>query len=133
MSAKLDEFKGFIKKHPLLKQEVLSKRKTWQELYEEYVLLGEDEFSSYTEEETKQETKTEKKDDKKKDSSTEDLIKNIVGYVKKIDPDQITKTVTSIQKVIELFASFGAGASTTALAKKSTGDPLFDKRFDEWY
>lgn len=133
MSAKLDEFKGFIKKHPLLKQEVLSKRKTWQELYEEYVLLGEDEFSSYTEEETKKETKTEKKDDKKKDSSTEDLIKNIVGYVKKIDPDQITKTVTSIQKVIELFASFGAGASTTALAKKSTGDPLFDKRFDEWY
>lgn len=133
MSAKLDEFKGFIKKHPLLKQEVLSKRKTWQELYEEYVLLGEEEFSSYTEEETKQETKTEKKEDKKKDSSTEDLIKNIVGYVKKIDPDQVTKTVTSIQKIIELFASFGAGASTTALAKKSTGDPLFDKRFDEWY
>lgn len=133
MSAKLDEFKGFIKKHPLLKQEVLSKRKTWQELYEEYVLLGEDEFSSYTEEEAKQESKSEKKEDKKKDSSTEDLIKNIIGYVKKIDPDQVTKTVTSIQKVIELFASFGAGASTTALAKKSTGDPLFDKRFDEWY
>lgn len=131
MSAKLDEFKQFIKKHPLLKQEVLSKRKTWQELYEEYVLLGEEEFESYKKEE---ETVEEKKETStKKDSSTEDLIKNIVGYVKKIDPDQVTKTVTSIQKVLELFSSFGAGASSTALAKKSTGDPLFDKRFDEWY
>ncbi len=130
MSASLDEFKQFIKKHPLLKQEVLSKRKTWQELYEEYVLLGEEEFESYK----KEEQKTEKKEETpKKDSSTEDLIKNIVGYIKKIDPDQVTKTVTSIQKVLELFGSLGAGASSAALAKKSTGDPLFDKRFDEWY
>lgn len=131
MSAKLDEFKQFIKKHPLLKQEVLSKRKTWQELYEEFVLLGEEEFESYKKEESK--TEEVKETPAKKDSSTEDLIKSIVGYVKKIDPDQVTKTVTSIQKVLELFSSFGAGASSTALAKKSTGDPLFDKRFDEWY
>lgn len=135
MSEKLDEFKQFVKRHPLLKQEVLAKRKTWQQLYEEYVILGEDEFSSYTKEDNTEEVKDDVKTVKttKNDSATEDLIKNIVGYVKKIDPDQITKTVTSIQKVIELFSSFGAGAATSALAKKSTGDPLFDKRFDEWY
>ena len=135
MSEKLDEFKQFVKRHPLLKQEVLAKRKTWQQLYEEYVILGEDEFSAFTEEKAKEEVTEDSKETKpaKKDSSTEDLIKNIVGYVKKIDPDQITKTVTSIQKVLELFSSFGAGAATSALAKKSTGDPLFDKRFDEWY
>lgn len=56
-----------------------------------------------------------------------------MGYIKKIDPDQVTKTVTSIQKVLELISGFGAGASSSALAKKSTGDPLFDRRFDEWY
>lgn len=133
MSAKLDEFKEFIKRHPLLKQEVLSRRKTWQELYEEYVLLGEEEFDSYKKAESKEEAPAEKKETAKKDSSTEDLIKSVIGYVKKIDPDQVTKTVTSIQKVLELFSSFGAGASSAALAKKSTGDPLFDKRFDEWY
>ncbi|MBE6137290.1 MAG: hypothetical protein E7176_02720 [Erysipelotrichaceae bacterium] len=127
MSAKLDEFKEFIKRHPLLKQEVLSKKRTWQELYEDYVLLGEEAF-----EDEKEEVEV-KEPVKKKDSSTEDLIKNIMGYVKKINPDQVTKTVTSIQKVLELIGSFGAGASTQALAKKSTGDPLFDKRFDEWY
>lgn len=128
MSAKLDEFKEFIKRHPLLKQDVLSKKRTWQELYEDYVLLGEEAFTD--EKEVLEEQKSEPK---KKETGTEDLVKNILGYVKKINPDQVTKTVTSIQKVLELIGSFGAGASSTALAKKSTGDPLFDKRFDEWY
>lgn len=126
MSEKLDEFKKFVKAHPLLKTEVSSKRKTWQELYEDFVLLGEDAFIDDNT------TKTEIKKNTT-DNSTEDLIKTIVGYVKKIDPDQVTKTVTSIQKVLELIGGIGAGSATGALAKKSTGDPLFDKRFDEWY
>ena len=108
MESKLDEFKAFIKKHPLLKQDVISKKKTWQELYEDFVLLGEDGMVTNT-------PSTEKKIEKKEGST------------------QVTKTVTSIQKVLELFGSFGASSTAGALAKKSTGDPLFDKRFDEWY
>lgn len=130
MSAKLDEFKEFVKRHPLLKGMVQSKQKTWQELYEDYCILGE---SAFPEEEKKEETKEETKKETKSSSSTEDLIKTVVGYVKKIDPDQVTKTVTSIQKVLELFGGIGGAAAGSALAKKSTGDPLFDKRFDEWY
>lgn len=132
MSQKLDEFKEFVKRHPLIKEEVYSKRKTWQELYENFVILGEEAFI----EEPSKETKEAKEVGTKKEKTStqaEDVIKQIIGYVKKIDPDQVTKTVTSIQKVLELFGSFGAGASAGALAKKSTGDPLFDKRFDEWY
>lgn len=131
MSAKLDEFKQFVKRHPLLKGQVASRQKTWQELYEDYCILGEDAFP---EEKEETETKTEeKKSTSKTTSSTEELIKTVVGYVKKIDPDQVTKTVTSIQKVLELFGGIGGAAAGSALAKKSTGDPLFDKRFDEWY
>ena len=126
MSEKLDEFKKFVKAHPLLKNEVQSKRKTWQELYEDFVILVE---SAFDEEEVKV-SKT--KETKKEASSTEDMIKTIIGYVKKIDPDQVTKTVTSIQKVLELLGGL-SGGTAGALAKKSTGDPLFDKRFDEWY
>ena len=130
MSEKLEEFKSFIKRHPLLKNEVQSGRKTWQELYEDFVLLGEDSYSD----DQKEESKEVKKDETKSNSiNPENIINSVMGYVKKIDPDTITKTVTSIQKVIELFGSFGAGASSTALTKKSTGDPLFDKRFDQWY
>lgn len=129
MSAKLDEFKEFVKRHPLLKGMVQSKQKTWQELFEDYCILGESAFP----EEEKEETKPSEKKETKTSSSTEDLIKTVVGYVKKIDPDQVTKTVTSIQKVLELFGGIGGAATGSALAKKSTGDPLFDKRFDEWY
>ena len=127
MSDKLEEFKSFIKRHPLLKADVQSGKKTWQELYEDFVILGEESFV-----EDKEEVKETKKDDKTT-INAENLINSVMGYVKKIDPDSITKTVTSIQKVIELFGSFGAGASSSVLSKKSTGDPLFDKRFDQWY
>lgn len=127
MSAKLDEFKDFVKRHPLLKSLVDNKEKTWQQLYEDYCILGEEAFND------EEKPQLNKKEENKSSNNTEDLIKTIVGYVKKIDPDQVTKTVTSIQKVIELISGFTASSTTSALAKKSTGDPLFDKRFDEWF
>ena len=77
--------------------------------------------------------KEEKKEEKAKTDSPEDMIKNVLGYVKKIDPDNITKYVTSIQKVLELLASFGAGATAASASKKNTTDPLFDRKFDDWY
>ena len=129
MSAKLDEFKEFVKRHPLMKLQVLNKEKTWQQLYEDFCILGEEAFTSTDENIEVKETAKEVK----KSSQTEDMIKSIMGYVKKIDPDQVTKTVTSIQKVLELFGGIGGAAAGSALAKKSTGDPLFDKRFDDWY
>ena len=122
MSANMDRFKEYIKKNPNLKNEVIAKKKTWQELYEEFILIG-DEPKAVEPENPRADNKN---------SDTTQMLKNVIGYVKKIDPDQITKTVTSIQKVIELLASFGAGASV-ASASKSTLDPLFDRKFDEWY
>ena len=44
MSKKLDEFKEFVKKHPLMKLQVMNKEKTWQELYEDFCILGEEAF-----------------------------------------------------------------------------------------
>lgn len=129
MSAKLDEFKEFVKKHPLMKLQVMNKEKTWQQLYEDFCILGEEAF----EEPKKEEAVEPKKEEPKTTTQAEDLIKSIMGYVKKIDPDQVTKTVTSIQKVLELFGGISGAASGSALAKKSTGDPLFDRRFDDWY
>ena len=112
-----------------MKLQVLNKEKTWQQLYEDFCILGENAFIDTDQIEDVKEVKSELK----KTSQTEDMIKSIMGYVKKIDPDQVTKTVTSIQKVLELFGGLGGAAAGSALAKKSTGDPLFDKRFDDWY
>lgn len=133
----LDEFKEFVKAHPLLKDEVASKKRTWQSIYEDYVLLDDDSlWDKYKKPPiAKAEEEEAKAEDKKSSSSTDDMIKNVMNYVKKLNPDTITKTIGSIQKVIELIGSFGAGGTAAAAAssKKMTGDPLFDRRFDEWY
>lgn len=120
----LDEFKDFLKLHPLLKEEVLTHKKTWQEIYEQWVLFKDDTmWDKYKlEEKPKEEKKV-----------NDDLVKNVLSYVKKIDPDTITKYVSSIQKIIELVTSFSLGSELSQISKKKTGDPLFDRRFDEWY
>ena len=41
LQSRMDEFRNFISRYPLVKQEVLSGRKTWQQIYEDWVLLGE--------------------------------------------------------------------------------------------
>ena len=130
MSAKLDEFKEFVKKHPLMKLQVMNKEKTWQQLYEDFCILGEEAFIEEKKDENNIKTIGE---EEKPKTQTEEMNKTIMGYVKKIDPDQVTKTVTSIQKVLELIGGLGGAASGSAIAKKSIGDPLFDRRFDDWY
>lgn len=130
----IDNFKEFVKEHPLLKDEVREKRRSWQSIYEEWVLYDDEEnwnrYKKIKEEDTKKPVKEEEKV-----TSSDDMIKNIMGYVKKINPDSITKTIGSVQKLIELISSFGAGGAVGSVAstKKKTGDPLFDRRFDDWY
>ncbi len=38
----IDDFKQFVKKHPKLIQNVRKEQRRWQEVYENWVLLGED-------------------------------------------------------------------------------------------
>lgn len=132
----LEKFKVYIKEHPSLKDEVLNHKRTWQEIYEAYSLSLDDPFPEYKKKDIKIEAENGEKNAEpqtKKSESAEDMIKNVLGYVKKIDPDNITKYVTSIQKVLELLASFGAGATAASASKKNTTDPLFDRKFDDWY
>ncbi len=134
---KVEEFKAFVKDHPLLKDEVKNKIRTWQNIYEEWFFDNSDSsWSKYKKkEEIKQETKDKEEEETVKASSTDEMLKTIMGYVKKVNPDTINKSIDSIQKIMGLFSSFGAGAtaSTASQAKKKTGDPLFDRRFDDWY
>ena len=42
MSAKMEEFRVFVSKHPLLRDEVRKNTFTWQNIFEEWSLFGED-------------------------------------------------------------------------------------------
>lgn len=97
--SRLDEFRVFVKKYPLLKEEVINKRRTWQSIYEEWVLYGEDSQSweSYKED-TNQENNSPIKDGF---SSIKDVFTNI----KKIDPNKVNNTLNSVQKVLQIAQS----------------------------
>ena len=129
MSQKIEEFKEYVKTHPELKILIQNRSKTWQNLFEEWTLLGGVNIKGEDGETIKGKVPV-----SKDVAQLGEMLKTCMNYVKKINPDSITKTVTNVQKLLALVA--GIGAASTAKAAKSnkmTGDPLFDKRFDEWY
>ena len=132
MSQKIEEFKKYIKDNPHLKNKVDKREVTWQALFEEWTILGGVDTGG---ESVKETTKTTTSIPVTKEmAQLGDMIKTCVNYVKKINPDSISKTVTNLQKLMALVAGIGA-ANTAKAAKgnKMTGDPLFDKKFDDWY
>lgn len=139
MSQKIEEFKEFVKKRPEIKKVIDSKQKTWQNLFEEWTLLGSEATWDNYKEEGDASTKTSSTSKttipvSKEMAQLGDMLKACVGYVKKINPDNIAKTVNNVQKLMALVA--GIGVANTAKAAKGnrlTGDPLFDKKFDDWY
>ena len=139
MSRMIEEFKEFVKTRPEMKKLVDSKKKTWQNLFEEWTLLGSNAtWDNYKGEgDVNMKTSSTSKTTipvSKEMAQLGDMLKACVGYVKKINPDSIAKTVNNVQKLMALVA--GIGVANTAKASKSnklTGDPLFDKKFDDWY
>ena len=139
MSQKIDEFKEFVKANPTIKKIVDDKNKNWQNLFEEWSILGpEKTLEGYnTEGGVNVKTSSTSKSSipvTKEMAQIGELIKTCVNYAKKINPDSIAKTVNNVQKLMALVAGIGA-ANTAKAAKgnKLTGDPLFDKKFDDWY
>ena len=132
MSQRIEEFKKYIKENPGLKSRVDKREVSWQQLFEEWTILG---SVSDGGEVVKETVKTPSSIPVTKEmAQLGDMIKTCVNYVKKINPDSISKTVTNLQKLMALVAGIGA-ANTAKAAKgnKMTGDPLFDKKFDDWY
>ena len=105
MESRIDEFRTFVRKYPRIKDDVKNGVKTWQVLYEDWVMLGEEDsvWDIYKETTSKADIGSKKLDD----LLTTSNIKNIIEYVKKINPDSISKTLNTIQKVLQITQSFG--------------------------
>ena len=121
MESRIDEFREFVKKYPLIKEDVKNNKRTWQSFYEDWVLLGEDDgiWDIYKSSRTSSDLGNKKLDD----LLTTSNIKNIVEYVKKINPDSISKTLNTIQKVLQITQSFGS--------KPSPG--LYNANYNSWW
>ena len=114
-ASRMPEFKEFVSRHPLIREEVVKGNKTWQNIYEDWVILGEnnDIWTPYK-------VNTEKTD--KIDLLSSENLKNIMGYIKKINPDSISKTLNTVQKILQI---------TQGLGGKPTG--LYNANYNSWW
>ena len=99
MSSRMDDFREFVRKYPKLKDEVRDGKTTWQSIYEEWVLYGDkNDWSKYEEK---------KEEEKKNITVSVDSLKNMFGYIKKINPDDLNKALNTVQKVIQIVQTVG--------------------------
>lgn len=115
---KVIEFKDFVKRHPKIKNVVRSKEKTWQEIFEEWYMFGEEddmweEYKTNSSETEKTSTKskaiknTESTKKSKKDS---DFMAQVFSMIKNIDMNDlqshinnVSGAISNVQQLIEQF------------------------------
>jgi hypothetical protein len=88
------EFKEFVRNNPKLILEVRNGHSTWQELYEDWYLLGEDD-----ERWGKSGTQKSSEKESNADSKT-DWMSTILGKVQKMDPDQIQHYINNLSQAL---------------------------------
>ena len=84
----IDDFKAFVKTIPAIREEVVKGRYTWQQLYEFYVLYGEDDkmWEPY------------------KHNRTD--LTGLLDILKNVDLDALSKSFEGLQKILDLVITF---------------------------
>lgn len=122
MTSRMDEFRKFVNNHQTIRNDVLSGKRTWQQIYEDWVILGEGD-ESWKQYETTKEEPPKSSSKKLEDLFTSENMKTIVGYIKKINPDTLSKTLNTIQKVLQITQGFGSNASSG----------LYNANYNSWW
>ncbi|MES5917983.1 YlbD family protein [Bacillus cereus group sp. RP37] len=132
----VQQFKEFVNHHPKMVHEVRSGHKTWQQFYEEWYLLGEEDpiwatfrpdgapaFSS-----VKENKKEKEKDNRTEEEKTADVMGQMLSFFKKLDVEQmqhhlanVTSAIGSVQQVIQQFQGKPARQEESA----SENNPFF--------
>ncbi len=115
MASRMNEFRDFVSRHPFVRDDVVNGKRTWQNIYEDWVIFGEenDMWKKYQKEEKKETI----------DLLSSENLKNIMGYIKKINPDSISKTLNTVQKVLQITQGLGN--------KPSSG--IFNGNYNSWW
>ncbi|GIN19060.1 MAG TPA: hypothetical protein DEO65_10670 [Bacillus bacterium] len=90
----VEKFKSFIKEHPNLIKLVRNDEYTWQELYEDWYLLGEDDPKWTQYKQGSNTTAGHQKDDDKK------WVQHLTGLLKKMDANQMQHHINNLSQAI---------------------------------
>jgi hypothetical protein len=127
MSSRLEDFRKFVSKHPEVRNDVLSGTKSWQQIYEDWALFGEEsdlwKFNQGSTKQAEELPKSNSNPKKLEDFFSNDTLKTIVGYVKKINPDTLSKTLNTIQKVLQITQGFSS----------QTPSNIYNASYNSWW
>ncbi|MFC4320301.1 YlbD family protein [Litchfieldia salsa] len=104
----IEEFKLFVKKHPGLIQEVRKGKKTWQEIYEDWYLLGEndDSWTKYNQN---------REESNEKETSKTDLMKKVLSSFKNVKMNDVQQQITNVGSAIstiqQVITQFQGGSN----------------------
>lgn len=102
----INDFKQFVKKHPKLIKEVRKEQRSWQDVYENWVLFGESDaiWDPYREPEEAAEAVPET-------PQKNDFVTKMVTAVKKMDVNQMneqinkmSQSISSLQSLLNTFS-----------------------------
>lgn len=129
MESRMDEFREFVGKYPKIRDDVRSGKRTWQNIYEEWVIYGEHDaqWQKYTDNPEQQpaQNNSNSNEANQQPQSLNDSIKNIVSYVQKINPDSLNKTLNTVQKVVQIAQSFGG--------KPTVPSSFLNSAYNDWW
>ncbi|WP_335870485.1 YlbD family protein [Bacillus sp. 2205SS5-2] len=120
------EFKKFVQNHPSLAKEVHSGRSTWQELFEDWYLFGEEDpkWDPFKKEGSSENQAKEKNENK-------GLMDQLSGILQKMEPDQIQNHISNlsqalgaIQGVLTQFSSSNSSSTQVKTEPKSRPNPF---------
>ncbi|MBU8907143.1 YlbD family protein [Desertibacillus haloalkaliphilus] len=132
----VQKFKTFVKDHPLLIKEVRQKRTTWQQLYEEWMLLGDDDpqWEKYKKRHLKQD-RSESENVESSDQATEnsESITQLMSLLKKVNFNdiqhhlsQFNGLISNVQTIMKQFQ----GSSSNQQSESQQGQQPFSFRKD---
>jgi hypothetical protein len=100
----VQQFKEFVKEHPKLVQEVRKGNKQWQEVFEDWYLLGDKDviWKQYQDDQQEAQKEVEKKSD---------FMSQMLSAVKKMDANTVNHHISNMSSTIStiqgLFDQFG--------------------------
>lgn len=100
-----ERFKIFVRNHPVLADYVKTNKMTWQQFYELYDLYGEENniWNNFLNPSTNSSS-----GDSSNSSNIMGTVKDFLGLFKGVDLNSVQKTLTSLDRAIDVFKGFNS-------------------------